>query len=68
MNYLRACHLNNHSHPISSLRFQGIEQITLHREGDVDRKLMQRKLFWIHSLETLQTLGLNEGFDMSVLL
>ena len=53
-------------HPLSTLRFQGIEQIILHRGGDVDRKLCQRELFWIHTLHTLQPSGLNEDFDMSV--
>ena len=66
--YPVACHFNNHSHPISSLRFQGIEQITLQRGGDVDRSLCQRELYWIHTLESLQPLGLNEDFDMSVVL
>lgn len=65
-NYPVACHFNNLSHPLSSLRFQGIEQVTLHRGGDVDRKLCQRELFWIHKLDALQPSGLNEDFDMSV--
>lgn len=65
-NYPVACHFNDLSHPLSSLRFQGIEQVTLHRGGDIDRKLCQRELFWIYTLNALQPSGLNEDFDMSV--
>jgi len=68
MIYSVARHFDNHSHPLSSLRFQGIEQVTSQRGGDINRRLCQRELYWIYMLEALQPLGLNEDFDMSVFL
>jgi len=68
INYPVARHFNEASHPVSSLRFQSIEHIELPRRGDIDMKLCQRELFWIDTLNALQPTGLNEDFDMSVML
>lgn len=68
INYPVARQFNNHSYPISSLRFQGIEQVTLQRGADVDRRLCQRELYWIHNLETPQPLSLNKDLEMGAAL
>jgi len=64
------------AHSVSSLRFQGIDQIKLPRGGNIyilpplsiDKVLCQRELYWIHSLDALHPKGLNVDFDMSVML
>lgn len=50
------------------LRSQHSEHMELPRGGDVERKICQRELFWIDTLDTLQPTGLNEEFDMSAML
>ncbi len=60
-NYPIAIHFNNAHHDISSLRFCGIEQVTLPpRGGDHDKLLKQREAFWIYTLQTLAPKGLND--------
>lgn len=68
LNYPVACHFIECAHPVSSLRFQGIEQVTLSRGGNIDKVLCQRELFWIHTLDALHPKGLNVDFDMGVML
>lgn len=63
-----ACHFTECAHSVSSLRFQGIEQIKLPRGGNIDKVLCQRELYWIHTLDALHPKGLNVDFDMSVML
>ena len=56
-----ARHFNAVGHPVSSLRFQGLEVVNpLKRGGDRDRALLQREAFWIHTLQTEHPKGLNE--------
>ncbi|CAB1337497.1 unnamed protein product [Coregonus sp. 'balchen'] len=62
---LVAVHFVQTGHPISSLRYIGIEMVKMsRREGDIERKLLQRESFWIHRLNTLSPLGHNEEFDL----
>ncbi|CAB1337390.1 unnamed protein product [Coregonus sp. 'balchen'] len=62
---LVAVHFLQAGHPISSLRYIGIEMVKMSRRGgDIERKLRQRESFWIHRLNTLSPLGLNEEFDL----
>ena len=69
INYPVARHFNECSHPISSLRFQGIEHIEMPRGGDMEKRLCQRELYWIDTLNALHPgTGLNEDFDMRVLI
>lgn len=58
-------HFHEYSHP-NSLWFQGTEHGTLHRGGDLDKKLGQIKMFWINCLETPRPLGLNKEIDLSL--
>jgi len=67
-NYPVACHFTECAHSVSSLSFQGIEQIKLPRGGNIDKVLCQRELYWIHTLDALHPKGLNVDFDMSVML
>jgi len=67
VNYLVAQYFNSFSHLISSsLRFQGIGHIELPREGNMERKICQRQLFWIETLHILQPMGLDDYLDMIV--
>lgn len=54
----------------ASLRFQGIEHIELQRGGDMERKKKnkQREPLWTDTLNILHPLGLDEDFDMRVML
>lgn len=45
MNSPAARHFNEFSHPISSLRFRGIERIELQRGGDMERKKISKESF-----------------------
>lgn len=49
-------------------RFWVTEQVFLPGGGDVERRLCQRELYWIHAAGSLQPPGLNGGFHMSVVL
>ncbi|KAL7388934.1 hypothetical protein ABVT39_016775 [Epinephelus coioides] len=58
----------NHGSP-SSLRFCGIEKITIPtRGGDVLKKLAQREMFWIYILNTMAPNGLNDDFSLKCFL
>ena len=49
----------------SSLRFCGIKKITIPtRGGDVLKKLGQREMFWIYTLNTMAPNGLNDDFSL----
>lgn len=65
-NYPVPSHFN--ALPLSSLHFQGIEQVQLPRGGDIDKRLCQKELFWICTLDSLHPNGLNVDFDTSVML
>lgn len=57
----------NHGSP-SSLKFCGIEEVMMSmRGGDVLKKLAQREIFWINTLNTL-TNGLNDDFSLKCFL
>lgn len=68
VNYPVARHFNKSSHPISSLRFKGIQHTELPGGGDMERQICQRKACWIDTLDTLQPTGLNDDFDMSAVI
>jgi hypothetical protein len=60
-----AAHFVQAGLPIGSLRYIGIEMVKMScRGGDIERKLLQMESFWIHRLNTLSPLGLNEEFDL----
>ena len=62
---LVAAHFVQGGHPISSLRYIGIEMVKMSRRGeDIERKLLQRESFWIHMPNILSPLGLNEESDL----
>ena len=58
----------NHGSP-ASLRFWGIEKIpTSSRGGDMIKRLLCREAYWIHTLNTLEPMGLNEELKLSCFL
>ena len=58
----------NHGSP-SSLRFYGIEQVTMPtRGGDILKKLSQREMFWIYTLNTMTPNGLNDDYSLKCFL
>lgn len=60
-----ALHFSHAQHPVSSLRYTGIEKVNLPRRGgDIDTILLQREAFWMFTLDTLSPKGLNEDFDL----
>ena len=67
--YPVAVHFNDHKHDISSLRFCGIEQVSLpKRGGNHDLLLKRREAFWIFTLQTLSPKGLNDEFNLNIML
>lgn len=59
-----ARHFLERAHPISQLRFLGIELVPKpNRGGNFTEKLLRRELFWIYQLNTLSPRGLNEDRD-----
>ena len=59
-----AVHFHQAQHCISSLKYIGIERVTLPpRGGDIDNLLLKREAFWISTLDTVNN-GLNESFDI----
>ena len=70
MDYAIAKHYKeaNHGSP-SSLRFYGLERVTLStRGGDILKKLSQREMFWIYTLNTMAPQGLNDDFSLKCFL
>lgn len=56
------------TYAVALLQILGDEQIFLPGGGDVEGRLCQRELYWIHAVGSLQPPGLNKGFHMSVAL
>lgn len=52
------------NYPVTSLQLQGIEHNELQREGGIWK---ERYIFRIEPLDISQPIGLNEDFDMSVM-
>lgn len=60
-----AIHFTDKRHNVSTLKYQGIEQVKLsNRGGDINSALLKREAFWIYTLDTLAPRGLNEDFDL----
>lgn len=58
----------NHGSP-ASLKFWGIEKIEVSpRGGDIINRLLRRESFWIHELNSVEPLGLNEENNLSCFL
>uniref|UniRef100_A0A674E9P8 Reverse transcriptase domain-containing protein n=1 Tax=Salmo trutta TaxID=8032 RepID=A0A674E9P8_SALTR len=65
LTYPVAAHFLEAGHSISSLRYIGIEHVTLPRRGgDLDNLLLKREAAWIFNLKTLAPFGLNIDFDL----
>lgn len=65
INYPVAQHFIEFNHPISSLKYTGIERIEQpKRGGNWDTMLLRREAFWISTLGTLSPQGLNEELDL----
>ena len=63
--YPVAEHFLEADHPVSALRYIGIEKVPVPRRGgDLDNTLLKREAFWIHFLNTLTPNGLNVDFDL----
>ena len=60
MNYPVAAHVVEFNHPISSLRYIGIEKVLVHpKGGNLDFLLSRWEQYWIQHLRTLSPHGLN---------
>lgn len=69
MNYPVAAHFVTLNHDVTSLRFCGIEKVTLPpRGGDIELLLQRRELFWIYTLQTLSPKGMNDEALFNVML
>lgn len=67
--YPVAVHFNDKGHDIATLRFCGIERVDLPRRGgDHDLLLRRREAYWIFTLETLMPRGLNDEFNLNIML
>ena len=65
MNYPVAAHFAEANHPVSSLRYIGIEKVNVPRRGgDIEQLLLKREASWIYQLKTLSPMGLNIDFDL----
>lgn len=68
-NYPVAVHFNDCKHDISQLRYCGIEQVAAPRRGgNHDLLLKRREAYWIFTLQTLAPKGLNDEFNLNVML
>lgn len=69
LNYPVAVHFLTLNHDVTSLRFCGIEKVTLPpRGGDIELLLQRRELFWIYTLQTLSPMGMNDEALFNVML
>lgn len=69
LNYPVAAHFVEFNHPISSLKYIGIEKVVLPpRGGDLDNLLSRREHYWIYHLKTLTPYGLNVEYDLKCFL
>ena len=60
-----AMHFKLAQHPVSSLRYIGIEHVTLPRRGgDIDNLLLRRELWWIEFLGSMAPRGMNIDYDI----
>ena len=60
-----AMHFKLAQHPVSSLRYIGIEHVTLPRRGgDIDNLLLRRELWWIEYLGSMAPRGMNIDYDI----
>ena len=67
--YPVAVHFNDMTHDISSLRFVGMEVVSLPpRGGNHDLLLKRREAFWIFTCNTLAPKGLNDELLLNVML
>jgi hypothetical protein len=65
LTYPVAAHFLEANHSISSLRYIGIEHVTLPgRGGDLDNLLLKREDAWIFNLKTIAPFGLKVDFDL----
>ena len=63
--YPVAAHFLEAGHAISSLRYIGIEHVTLPRRGgDLDNLLLKREAAWNFNLKFFAPFGLNVDFDL----
>lgn len=54
-------HFNSTGHDVCSLRFQGMKEVKLlKRAGNREKVLLQREVYWIHTLQTEYPKGMNE--------
>lgn len=69
VNYPVAAHFLSFNHDVSSLRFCGIEKVSVPpRGGDIELLLQRRELFWIFTLQTLSPMGMNDEALFNVML
>ena len=60
-----AAHFIEAGHSISSLRYTGIEHVSLSRRGgDLERQLLRREAYWMYFLNTRAPFGLNIDYDL----
>ena len=67
MEYAIARHYKERGHgSTASLKFMGIEKVTLPpRGGDMKKLLLQREAFWIFTLNSVEPHGLNESLELN---
>lgn len=64
-----AAHFVEANHPIASLKYIGIEKVSLPRRGgNLENLLSRREYFYIHYLNTLAPNGLNVDYDLKCFL
>lgn len=69
VNYPVAAHFLSFNHDVSSLRFCGIEKVSMPPGGDdIELLLQRRELFWIFTLQTLSPMGMNDEALFNVML
>lgn len=54
-------HFAEAHHSVAAMRYTGIEHVKAHRRGgDIDKLLLRRESYYIHTLQTLHPLGLDQ--------